>query len=65
MPVNFYTLNAETNLLQCSPKYHKNPKTFGEIIRKKRMDLELTTKEIAEKLGVSETTVYNPSTGSG
>lgn len=66
MPVNgnrdgvlVYTLNVAINLLQCSPKYPKNPKTFGEKIRKKRMDLGLTMREIAKKLKVSETTIYN------
>ena len=41
-----------------NPKYPKNPKNFGEMIRKKRMDLGLTMKELAQKTGVSETTVY-------
>jgi ribosome-binding protein aMBF1 (putative translation factor) len=59
MSVDFYTLNVEINLLEYNPKYPKNPKNFGEKIRKKRMDLGLTMREIAEKVGVSETTVYN------
>ncbi len=54
-----YTLEIEINLLDFNPKYPKNPKNFGERIRKKRMDLGLTMKDIAEKAGVSETTVYN------
>jgi len=59
MSVNFYTLNIEINLLEYNSKYPKNPKTFGERFRKRRMDLGLTMKDIAEKVGVSETTVYN------
>ena len=59
MSVNFYTLDIEINVLQCNPKYPKNPKNFGEKLRKKRMDLGLTMKSIAVKMGVSETTVYN------
>jgi len=55
----FYTLEIEINLLDFNPKYPKHPKNFGEMIRKKRMDMRLTMREIAEKLGVSETTVYN------
>lgn len=55
----FYTLEIEINLLDFNPKYPKNPKTFGELIRKKRMDMRLTMREIAERSGVSETTVYN------
>lgn len=39
--------------------YPKNPKNFGESIRKKRMDLGLTMKDVAKKVGVSETIVYN------
>ena len=54
-----YTLEIEINLLDFNPKYPKHPKNFGERIRKKRMDLGLTMKDIAEKAGVSETTVYN------
>jgi DNA-binding transcriptional regulator YiaG len=55
----FYTLEIEINLLDFNPKYPKNPKNFGEQIRKKRMDMRLTMREIAKRLGVSETTVYN------
>ena len=54
-----YTFEIEINLLDFNPKYPKTPKNFGEVIRKKRMDLGLTMREIAERLGVSETTVYN------
>lgn len=54
-----YVLELTINLNDYNPKYPKNPKTFGERIRKKRMDLHLTMKELAQKLGVSETTIYN------
>ena len=54
-----YTIELEINLHEYSPKYPKNPKTFGELLRKKRMDKRLTMKDIAGKLGVTETTVYN------
>jgi hypothetical protein len=55
----FYTLEIEVNLLDFNLKYPKSPKNFGEKLRKKRMDMRLTMREIAERLGVSETTVYN------
>jgi DNA-binding transcriptional regulator YiaG len=55
----FYTLEIEINRLDFDLKYPKDPKNLGERIRKKRMDLGLTMREIAESLGVSETTVYN------
>ena len=54
-----YTLEIEINLLDFNPKYPKDPKGFGEMVRKKRMEMRLTMKDIANKLGVSETTVYN------
>ncbi|MBU0477043.1 helix-turn-helix domain-containing protein [bacterium] len=54
-----YVLKLKINLNDYNPKYPKNPKNFGERIRKKRMDLHLTMKDVAQKLGVSETTIYN------
>jgi DNA-binding transcriptional regulator YiaG len=54
-----YTMEIVINRLEFNPKYPKNPRNFGEILRKRRMDLGLTMKNIAEKTGVSETTVYN------
>jgi DNA-binding transcriptional regulator YiaG len=54
-----YTLEIEVNRCDFDPKYPKNPRTFGERIRKKRMELNLTMKELAKKMGVSETTVRN------
>jgi ribosome-binding protein aMBF1 (putative translation factor) len=53
-----YTMEIVINRLEFNPKYPKNPRNFGEILRKRRMDLGLTMKNIAEKTGVSETTVY-------
>ena len=54
-----YTMKITMDLLKYNPKYPKNPKNFGERLRKKRMDKRLTMKDIATRLGVSETTVYN------
>lgn len=54
-----YTLEIKINLLDFNPKYPKNPRNFREMVRKKRMEMKLTMREIAERLGVSETTVYN------
>jgi DNA-binding transcriptional regulator YiaG len=54
-----YSFEIEINLLEFNPRYPKNPKNFGERIRKKRMDMRLTMRDVAERLGVSETTVYN------
>jgi len=54
-----YTLEIKINLLDFNPKYPKRPKNFGERLRKKRMDLGLTMKEVAQRAQVTETTVYN------
>lgn len=53
------TIECEINLLKFNPKYPENPKNFGERLRKKRMDMGLTMKEIAQRLGVTEATVSN------
>ncbi|MFH1778786.1 MAG: helix-turn-helix transcriptional regulator [Candidatus Omnitrophota bacterium] len=53
------TIECEISLLEFNPKYPKNPKKFGERLRKKRMDLGLTMKDIARKVGVTEATVSN------
>jgi len=39
--------------------YPIEPKTFGERLRKKRMDLGLQIKELAEFLGVTDDTIIN------
>ncbi len=54
-----YTMKITIDLIKSNPKYPKNSKNFGERIRKKRMDKRLTMKDIAKRVGVSETTVYN------
>jgi ribosome-binding protein aMBF1 (putative translation factor) len=39
--------------------YPGSPKTFGEHIRKHRMDLGLQIKQLAAKIGVDEMTIIN------
>ena len=39
--------------------YPVNPKTFGEKLRKARMDAGLNIKEVAERVGVTPDTVIN------
>jgi transcriptional regulator with XRE-family HTH domain len=39
------------------PGYPRQLKTIGDYIRKRRLDLKLTQKKVAEGIGVSETTV--------
>lgn len=40
-----------------SPAYPKSLNTIGNHIRKRRLDLKLTQKQVAEKIGVSETSL--------
>jgi transcriptional regulator with XRE-family HTH domain len=42
-----------------SPKYPKQLKTLGDHIRKRRLDLGLFQKQVAEQIGVSEATIWN------
>lgn len=42
-----------------SPKYPKKLKTLGDHIRKKRLDLGLFQRDVADQIGVSEATIYN------
>ena len=39
--------------------YPANPKTFGEKLRKTRIDTGLNIKELAERIGVTSETVIN------
>jgi transcriptional regulator with XRE-family HTH domain len=42
-----------------SKKYPKEINTLGDHIRKRRLDLGLLQREVAEKIGVDETTIYH------
>lgn len=42
-----------------SPKYPKKLETIGDHIRKRRLDLGLFQKEVAQQIGVDTTTIYN------
>ena len=39
--------------------YPRTLKTLGDHLRKRRLDLNLLQKEVAQKIGVGETSVYN------
>jgi transcriptional regulator with XRE-family HTH domain len=41
------------------PGYPTNPLTIGDHIRKRRMDLGLLQREVAELIGVTESSVWN------
>ena len=42
-----------------SPAYPKELKTLGDHLRKRRLDLKLLQKEVAQKLGVNQDTICN------
>ena len=42
-----------------NPNYPSNPKTFGEHLRKARLDLKLQIKEVAKLIDVDEMTIIN------
>jgi len=42
-----------------SPQYPKELKTLGDHIRKRRLDLGLFQKQVAEQIGVTESTIFN------
>lgn len=46
-------------MLQPIAGYPENPNSLGEHIRKRRIDLGLFQREVAEKIGVRECTIYN------
>lgn len=59
-PEPFYTFTRKVNLkLLANPSYPTEPETFGQKLRKKRMDLGLQLKELAQFFGVTEDTVIN------
>jgi transcriptional regulator with XRE-family HTH domain len=42
-----------------NPAYPKSLKTLGDHLRKRRLDLELLQKEVAQKIGTSEASIHN------
>lgn len=45
------------------PAYPKTLKTLGDHLRKRRLDLKLLQKDIAQKLGVDKTSIHNWESG--
>ncbi len=56
MPCCYWTLRSSKPQ---SDQYPKEIKTIGDHLRKRRMDLGLSQREVAERFGVDECTVYN------
>lgn len=59
-PTLTHTISELVNIhLLADPTYPANPRTFGQELRKKRMDLGLRTKELARLIEVTSDTVIN------
>ncbi len=56
LPCCQITLKAQKPLPSAYPQ---TPKTLGDHLRKRRLDLKLLQKEVAQNLGVGESSVYN------
>ncbi|MFH1648444.1 MAG: recombinase family protein [Patescibacteria group bacterium] len=56
LPFCHVSLKAQRPL---HPAYPKTLKTLGDHLKKKRLDLKLSQKEAAQKIGTSEPTLYN------
>ena len=54
-----YVVSKEFNFLEFNPSYPAHPKTFGQMLRKQRMDKGLLIKELAKIVGVSPDTIIN------
>ena len=54
-----YVLDVDFNLLDTNPEYPQNPKTFGEKVRKARMDRGLFLWEFADLVGTTMESVIN------
>ena len=55
----FYNITLKFPKDLFNKDYPTNPKTFGEKLRKARLDAGLNIRELAEKIGVTEDTVIN------
>jgi hypothetical protein len=59
-PTLTHTISELVNLfLLADPTYPRNPKTFGQKLRKKQMDLGLEIKELAGLINVTSDTIIN------
>jgi transcriptional regulator with XRE-family HTH domain len=56
LPFSHITLKTQKPLTSAYPE---TLKTFGNHLRKRRLDLNLLQKEMAQKLGVCEPSIYN------
>ena len=54
-----YTIELDVNLLHFDSRYPKNLRTFGERLRKARMDKGLQIKELAKIIGITPDSVIN------
>ena len=57
--LNFFSVLIIPRLQIQQDGYPKSPKSIGGHIRKRRMDLRLLQRNVADMIGVSECTIYN------
>jgi DNA-binding transcriptional regulator YiaG len=58
-PSPAYLFSRPLNWLEFDPAYPRNPRTFGDYIRKWRMDKGISQASLAARLGVNEMTIVN------
>ena len=59
MPFCQFTLKAKKPSNEAYSRYPENPQSLGDYIRKRRLDLKLTAKDLAKLLRVDMDTVYS------
>jgi len=59
LDTRLYAFTVAINRLEYDPAYPKVPQTFGQLIRKTRMDRGIMIKDLAALLGTDENTIIN------
>ena len=59
LDTRLYEFTLKINRLERDPIYPLHPQTFGQLLRKARMDRELMIKDLAMLLGTTEDTIIN------
>lgn len=58
MPFYQVILRAQKPQLDSNNRYHKDLSTLGNQIRKRRLELKFTAKEVGKRIGVDQDTIY-------
>ena len=59
MKESLYSFSRQISPFYFKSFYPEKRRTFGAMLRKARMDIRLTAKELSRMLGVTEDTIYN------